>query len=364
MPKLITFQDAINETEGKKRHLILGNGFSIACRPDIFRYDTLYNQADFSNCLHVEEVFQELNTHDFEVVINALERAAQIAPIYGGEQDLVDQFNEDALSLKHLLVDTVANNHPARPNDISDEEFKQCRKFLSYFLNDDICERCSIYTLNYDLLLYWSFMHKEEDDDPQKIELKFNDGFNHDFLGFEEDSQEARFAPDVTWQGETQSHQQNIHYLHGALHLYDEGSDLRKYTWKESGVALTEQARFSIENGFFPLFVSEGSTDKKLDKIVHSAYLHKAYRSFVSNTKVKGASFFTYGYSFSENDDHISRRIGEGKCKALYVGIYGDIDSEVNKEVVKRVEALKSKRSKRYNLDIKYYDADTAEVWG
>ncbi|MGN8225538.1 DUF4917 family protein [Gracilimonas sp. BCB1] len=292
MSKLISFDQAIEETNGEKRHLILGNGFSIACRPDIFNYNTLYNQADFSTCSHVEEVFKELNTHDFEVVINALERAAQISPIYGGSQNVVDQLNEDVLALKHLLVDTVANNHPSRPNDITDEEFSHCRRFLSHFLNNDLCNRCSVYTLNYDLLLYWAFMHEEEEDDPRKIELKFNDGFNHDFLGFEEDYSEAIFAPDVTWQGETQSHQQNIHYLHGALHLYDEGSDLRKYTWKESGVALTEQARFSIENGYFPLFVSEGTTDKKLDKIVHSAYLHKAYRSFVSNTMVKNANFF------------------------------------------------------------------------
>jgi hypothetical protein len=207
-------------------------------------------------------------------------------------------------------------------------------------------------------------MHKEEEDDPKKIELKFNDGFNHDFLGFEEDSQEALFAPNVTWQGETQSHQQNIHYLHGALHLYDEGSDLRKYTWKDTGVALTEQTRYSIENGFFPLFVSEGTTDKKLDKIMHSAYLHKAYRSFVVNTNVKSANFYTYGYSFSDNDEHISKRISEGKCKAIYVGIYGDINDSANKRIVEKVEVLKSKRSKRYNLDVKYYDASTAKVWG
>lgn len=364
MNELISFDKAIAETNGQKRHLILGNGFSISCRPDIFRYDTLYNQADFSSCDHAEEVFKKLNTHDFEIVINALEKAAEILPLYGGDAQVAELLQEDALNLKHLLVDTVANNHPARPNDIDDDEFYSCRQFLSHFLNKDLCDRCSIYTLNYDLLLYWAFMHKEEEYDPQKIELKFNDGFNHDFLGFEEGSQEALFAPDVTWQGETQSHQQNIHYLHGALHLYDEGSELRKYTWKDTGVALTEQARYSIENGFFPLFVSEGTTDKKLDKIVHSAYLHKAYRSFVSNTMVPGANFFTYGYSFSANDEHISKRIGEGKCKALYVGIYGDIYSPENKQVVEKIEALKSKRSKRYNLEVNYYNAKTAEVWG
>lgn len=364
MSQLIRFDQAIKETNSQKRHLILGNGFSIACRPDVFSYNTLYNQADFSGFSHIEDVFDVLNTHDFEVVINALEKAAQISPIYDGDQKVLEQMKKDALSLKHLLVDTVANNHPARPNDISDQEFKHCRSFLSYFLNDDLCAKCSVYSLNYDLLLYWAFMHKEDELDPVQIDLKFNDGFNHDFMGFEADSKEAIFAPNVTWQGETQSHHQNIHYLHGALHLYDEGSELRKYTWNDTGIALTEQARYSIENGFFPLFVSEGTTEKKLDKIVHSAYLHKAYRSFVSNTLQSKASFFTYGYSFSENDEHISKRIGEGTCKALYVGIYGDINTPENKRILEKVEILRSKRSERYKLEVKYYDAESAKVWG
>ncbi len=359
---LISFQEAINETTGQKRHLILGNGFSIACKPDIFRYDTLFNQADFSECINVKKVFEKLNTHDFEVVIDALEKASLVAPVYGQEfNKLIKSLEIDALALKHLLVDTVANNHPTRPNDVTNEEYRACRLFLSNFLNEDICDRCSVYTLNYDLLLYWALMHEE---DFEAFELTFNDGFNHDFVGFDDGDEGALFSPDVTWQGETQSHKQNIHYLHGALHLYDEGKQLTKYTWNSTGIALTDQARYSIENGFFPLFVSEGSSDKKKDKILHAAYLHKAYRSLVSNTLVKNATFFTYGYSFSENDEHISQRIGEGKCKALYVGIYGDPNEENNRRIIEKVRTLGEMRSSRYPLEINFFDAESAKVWG
>lgn len=361
MPELITFQDAIKETEGQKRHLILGNGFSIACRPDIFRYDTLYNQADFSKCKHVEQVFERLNTHDFEVIIDALEKGAQIVPIYGSDKELIESLQTEALSLKHLLVDTVANNHPSRPNDISDAEYRSCRNFLNNFLNEDECDRCSVYTLNYDLLLYWALMHEEEE---ENFPLRFNDGFNHEFLGYEDDGEGAIFSPDVTWQGETQAHNQNIHYLHGALHLYDEGSQLTKYTWINTGVALTDQARYSIENGFFPLFVSEGASDKKLDKITHSGYLHKAYRSYTSNINKKPSNFFTYGYSFSDNDKHISKKMAEGKCKRIFVGIFGDINSKENQKIVRKVEAVKEFRSNRYPLEVEFYDVESAEVWG
>jgi hypothetical protein len=361
MAKLISFQDAIQQTEGEKRHLVLGNGFSIACRPDIFCYDTLFEQADFTNSSQAKELFDILGTRDFEEVINTLEKSSQIIPIYDKSlQRLVNSLTVDAKTIKHLLVDTVASNHPSRPNNILDKEFWACRKFLSHFLDKDSCKRCSVYSLNYDLLLYWVLMHKKEKD---PFNFTFDDGFNRDLEELRADG-EAELSPDVTWQGATQSHRQNIHFLHGALHLYDEGSQLRKYTWIDTGVVLTGQARYSIEKGFFPLFVSEGTSEKKMDKILHSAYLHKCYRSLVANTNIKSANFYTYGYSFSSNDDHISRRFEEGKFKNLYVGLYGNIGDKANQLIVQKIEALKAARPSRYPLEVSYYDASTANVWG
>ena len=42
MVDVISFQDAISDSNNySKRHLLLGNGFSIACRADIFHYESL-----------------------------------------------------------------------------------------------------------------------------------------------------------------------------------------------------------------------------------------------------------------------------------------------------------------------------------
>lgn len=42
MPQILSFQQAIADSEQPgKSHLILGNGFSIACKPDIFHYGSL-----------------------------------------------------------------------------------------------------------------------------------------------------------------------------------------------------------------------------------------------------------------------------------------------------------------------------------
>lgn len=49
MPELLSFDDAIADSEQfSKRHLILGNGFSIGCRAEIFHYESLFGEADFS----------------------------------------------------------------------------------------------------------------------------------------------------------------------------------------------------------------------------------------------------------------------------------------------------------------------------
>ncbi len=54
-------------------------------------------------------------------------------------------------------------------------------------------------------------------------------------------------APYVEWQGEGAAHGQNIHYLHGALHLFDAGYQLQKYTWVNTGKALVDQANEALK---------------------------------------------------------------------------------------------------------------------
>lgn len=360
--KIYSFEEAVQKAFGYKKHLLLGNGFSIACKPDIFTYQTLYEQADFSSIQNAKALFESLDTTDFEVVVYSLEQAAKILDVYDPNQkNLKAQLLQDADAIKHLLIDTVAKNHPSRPNDISDDQYRSCRLFLSQFLDKNKNEKGSVYTLSYDLLLYWSLMHQEEF---EAYDFVIDDGFNRDFLGFESGDGTAEFAPDVTWQGETQAHHQTIHFLHGALHLYDKGDELQKYTWIDSGVALTEQARFSIDNGFYPLFVSEGNTESKLTKIKHSAYLHKAYRSFIANTNQTKAAFFTYGFSFSENDEHIIKGFRIGKNPLLIVGVFGDMNSKENQRIVKVVDTLNDMRSPKNELEAIYYDVETANVWG
>ncbi len=65
--ELLTFSDALDASQDGKRHLLLGNGFSIALFPDRFRYGSLLEEADFSDFPEARHTFDALATTDFEV---------------------------------------------------------------------------------------------------------------------------------------------------------------------------------------------------------------------------------------------------------------------------------------------------------
>ncbi|MBU0541033.1 MAG: DUF4917 family protein [Gammaproteobacteria bacterium] len=336
---LLSFSEALLEAQNyNRRHVLLGNGFSIACRPKIFAYGKLFEQADFSKIsATAKNAFKALGTQDFEKVIKALRDAAAIVSAYGGPPKLAESFSADADGLRELLVQTIAATHPSWPGDLSDEEYKSCRQFLANFH--------TVYTLNYDLLLYWAQMNTEEGEDPSS-----DDGFRKP-----EDDFESAY---VVWEPD-QSHEQNMWFLHGALHVFDSGIEIQKYTWRNTGVRLIDQIRSALNKNYFPLFVSEGTSAEKYERIRHNDYLAKAYRSFSS---IQGA-LFIYGHSLAENDDHYLRCIQKGKLSKLYVGLYGDPSSEANKFIIRRANQLSNGRRARNPLGVSYFDAATAKVW-
>ena len=355
MSAILSFDDAIEHSvRFKKRHLLLGNGFSIACRPEIFTYGSLFEQADFSLAPRLSAVFKAAGVTDFEHVIKMLEDASRVIPVYSQESvEVAKQMAADAGVLKDILIQTVASNHPNVPNEITDEQFWACRKFLSHFLGDTNKDG-KVYTLNYDLLLYWALMHEDMGFEAP-IDLATNDGFGRD-----EDTEPEY----VNWMGESGAHTQRVHYLHGALHLFDAGAELQKYTWVNTGKPLLEQAREAMDANKFPLFVAEGKSNQKLAKIKHSAYLHHSYKSFSSQMAQRNDALFIFGHSLADNDQHVLKKIARGKIAQVYVGLHGDPESQGNKQIRRAATALAHSRNNQAALDVAFFDAASARVWG
>ena len=109
-----------------------------------------------------------------------------------------------------------------------------------------------------------------------------------------------------------------------------------------TGIPLIDQIRNALSEDLYPIFVSEGQSDEKLNRIRHNDYLARAYRSFQSTKN----PLFIYGHSMAENDWHIMRLIGEGRIQKLFVSIYGDEDSDENLQIKERVEKIHELRSR------------------
>lgn len=347
--QIVSFDELMGVLSGENNNsLLLGNGFSVACRPDIFRYDAIFDRviADLpsKDVNRIKTVFDTFGTRDFEKVIFSLERFADIGPEYRLSKKSSTALLSDAKVLRDKLVDGIAKSHPEGPYEIDDTEFASCARFLTKFN--------SIYTINYDLLLYWTVLNQNL--------TQFTDGFGEP---------EEKDADYVEWElgGETSA---KMHYLHGALHLFDMGSSVRKVSWCRTGKTLKEQVIEQLRYGKFPLFVAEGDADSKMRAINSNGYLARTYRSFQS----KGGHLVVFGCSFSDNDTHIVRAIEQGKWQSLSIGLHGKISSDNNRNLIARCEQIKtahrsylakrSKRNQQSDLPVRYYDSSTAYVWG
>lgn len=337
---LLSFDDVLTKGAGlPKRHLLLGNGFSRALRNDIFSYDALFDRAEFNTLSPLaRRAFDALGTTDFEIVMRALRGAALLVEVYATENPgLAAQMRADADGLRELLVRTIAANHPARPGDVLNQAYERCRAFLSCF--------STVYTLNYDLLLYWALMQDE-----LEPHVDSDDGFR---------------TPDdgpldyVTWEVE-KTDSQKIFYLHGALHIFDGGTEIKKYTWVNTGIPLIDQIREALQQNLYPLFVAEGDSAQKLTRIKHNEFLGRAYRSFA---KI-GGGLYVYGHSMAENDEHIIRLIEKNKVTHLFVGLYGTATLAGNQKIIERTFKIQGARSAKRPLELFFFDAATAQVWG
>jgi hypothetical protein len=293
-----------------------------------------------------EPLFALFGTADFERVIEALRTSEGILELYEGDPEAAASLGSDASALKEALAEVLARKHPDNVASIEPEEYAAARGFLANFDG-------KIYTVSYDLLLYWTLL---QDEGPP---VASGDGFHSD--------PEDPDAEWVVWDGFTY-YRQRIYFLHGGLHLYDAGTQLQKITWARTGVPLVDQIRGALADNVYPLVVTEGTSPQKIARIEHSPYL---YRGLISMTRI-GGSLFVHGHSLDPNDEHVLRRIESSKVEAVYVSLHGNPNSAENRKVRHRAEMMVERRAenevpkppeKRIGLEVAFYDAESAAAW-
>lgn len=343
---LMTFDEVVTSLKKKRRtmSLLMGNGFSMAYDSAIFSYNALYNFLQSQDDELLTKLFGAIKTKNFELVMQQLDTTIALLDAFGAEESVKQQILAASEKLKQGLLKSVKELHPEHVFKIPDAKSEACANFLRLFLDSG----GQIFTTNYDLLLYWVLMRQGT---AQHI-----DGFGRELENpLEVQTGEGEQWSDLIW-GPNQA-KQNIHYLHGALHLFDAGSEIIKEQYDWTGYLL-DHITARLDDGSYPIFVTAGNGEEKLAHIRHNRYLSYCYDRLLSAV----GSLVTFGFNFGPYDEHIIEAINKAakhgakaadKLWSVYIGIYSEADA-------KHIESILPK----FEVKVQLFDAKSANVWG
>ncbi len=331
---MVKFHEELEQCDGEKA-VILGNGFGISydisASENNFNWNTLLDLCDINEGSQLHRMLAE-NFFDFELVHQKLNNAIDVIGLYEPQSKLALELDNQIQYLREQLVIAVSKSHPSAFTTKCDSEERKkrkmrietCRKFLGNFDN--------VFSLNYDLLLYWVRCfesHRLGRDSFSKLD------------------DELVFSPDDS---------ANFFFPHGALFLYRDGVGATKSRSSKSNPILA-RLESNIEKGIFPMCVSEGTGEQKLEVIKSNYYLNYAYNRI---KECKG-TIFTFGCSFLNfKDDHIIKAMLQSPAEKIVVGEF-----QPNKKNYHRLELAFEHCQTQLKTKKKVIIADTdgVKVW-
>lgn len=339
-----SYEEVLSYLKAKQRkvHLLLGNGFSMAYDSNIFSYNALYNFIASLKDNELQKLFESIKTKNFELIMNQLDTFETLLGGFNADINLINRVKAAKLKLKQSLLDAISEMHPEHVFSVPEEKILACSQYINHFIESG----GNIFTTNYDLLLYWVLMRSG---------LKSSDGFGKELLNPEavKHGEEQEWS-DLVWGPNRES--QNIFYVHGTLPIFDLGKDVTKEQYS-SDAYLLENVMKRLDKNQYPIFVTAGNGDEKLEHIRHNRYLTHAYDNLC---EIEG-SLITFGFNFGDYDFHIidainkaeKFRADKGKLLSIYIGIYNHDDAI-------RIGNIQSKFAMKVNT----YNAKTTNIWG
>lgn len=184
------------------------------------------------------------------------------------------------------------------------------------------------------------------------------DGFGRELLNASEviRGKEPHFSDELFWGKHKE--EQSVFYVHGTLPFFDTGVKIEKEVYT-SQKYLLENVKERLDKKDYPIFVTAGNGDEKLEHIMHNRYLTYCYEQL---SKIEG-SLISFGFNFGQYDEHIIKAINKAanhglkpkdgkKLWSIYIGIY----SEESLEHIKKIED-------RFLCKVHVYNARTAKIW-
>lgn len=306
--------------------LLLGNGFSINIY-DGFRYSNLAVNAQGIVSEKAQALLDETSQGNFEEALGQLAASEKVLSTLG--MDNVQRVSEAYLELSLNLLECVSDAH------ISWSDLGTRRKHL---IANSLVKFDRVYTTNYDLIPYWSIL-------ASRASLKKECGkFMVDFMS------NASAAPSEDTLAFNHLHNPDdikgprFFYLHGALHLWTDESG-RTGKWRRSDNDRSElpetlddlRARYPNSLELEPLFVSEGSAERKISKISGNGYLSHCLSMLQEDTKPT----VIIGSSLGASDEHIRQALadGRGEDNSIAFGVHNGLDNDEATALMAHVEA-------------------------
>jgi len=343
---LITYENVINTLKQKNRnkHLLMGNGFSMAYDPNIFSYNALYKFIEELDNEMLLKLFKVINTKNFELVMQQLDNFIEIANVFNIDKKFTTKLEEANDSLKNGLIEAISSLHPEHVFEIPEEKSESCARFLADYLDNN----GFVFTTNYDLLMYWVLLRNNLQN--------ASDGFGREMLNPED----VKKGSDAVWSDlywGKHKDEQKIFYLHGTLSIFDTGVEIEKEVYTSNNYLL-ENIKNRLDNRDYPIFVTAGNGREKLEHIMHNRYLINCYEQL---SNIEG-SLVTFGFNFGKYDEHIIEAINKAsnlgfqsgnKLYSIYIGVYSESD-------LKHIQSIENKFMCKVNV----YNAKTANIWG
>jgi hypothetical protein len=350
MPEIMQWNDIKGDfTET----LLVGNGGSIALT-DNFSYKSLYGYADKHKLLQKEAiaVFDKFykKERDFERVLYRLWQADYINQKFNVAKDERGKVHKGYLKVRLSLINAVKDIHP--PHSSLQFDLPNVGEFISGFK--------TIFSLNYDLMLYWASQKVNE----RKRNL-IKDGFNVPVnLSIAQKNRTFEFSNDVDSLREPYRDNDSstmVFYPHGSLLLYQTRSrkDERKIISSKEDRLLKTITDFWARNDGNPIFVCEGDSDRKLEAISGSKYLNHVYQNELPRA---GKTLTIYGWGMGVQDAHIVKQLVKGGYRKIAMSIHTQDKSQnqLEQEMSTYLQKLKKIVSPE---NVEFFDAASDGCW-
>lgn len=309
------------------KDILVGNGSSRAVS-DRFDYKTLCDVARSKTNPTLShdaiKVFDALGLSDFEGVLGHLQSAESVVKAL----DLDATPIRDCYTVtRDALAAAVAYVHPSH-GSVPEATLKRGAEFFSSFT--------SVFTTNYDLLLYWAIMQAQD---------CFGDFFWPKHSEYVFDLMDTSLIGDRT----------GVFYLHGALMLSEkEDGRISKLVDNDCAPVLLPRILERMGTGDLPVFISEGDAPSK--DLAISGY---AYLDFCRARLARSAQpLIVYGHGLGEVDAHIVRAIASSARKHIAISLWPENELWLNAERA-RIERLLGSDQR----SLSFFDGSTLNPW-